>query len=277
MLVEIPGDLPKEKSVSEVRSVVGIDVGVNKLVAVSNGSFVENVRTTTNTKTARRLAIRQRAASRKLKGSKNKTKAFNKLARTKHKLALRRDDRNWQATSKIVKIADAVGREDLNIKNIASRSNTLSMDANALVQWKSQIAACQQRARESKPAIQIALFDVAPAHCDPNIIDPFSLTLQSMAFWRFPTDSTGSACLYFIIDAAMPLLLYVGETCRSNLRWKGEHDCKRYIKRYQELHYKYGLTTAVNIAFWWGAPVQTRPQQQLESALIAKWPDGFLP
>ncbi len=122
MLVEISDDLPQEKPVNEVKSVVGIDVGVNKLVAVSDGSFVENVRITTNSRTARRLAIRQRAASRKLKGSKNKAKAFKKITRTKHKLALRREGYNWQAASKIVKTADAIGREDLNIKNMVKRA-----------------------------------------------------------------------------------------------------------------------------------------------------------
>ncbi|WP_226594471.1 hypothetical protein [Microseira wollei] len=61
MLVDLPVELPSLKS--EVKSVVGIDVGVNKLVAVSDGSFIENIRPTTNNRTAGRLAIRQRAIS----------------------------------------------------------------------------------------------------------------------------------------------------------------------------------------------------------------------
>jgi putative transposase len=122
MLVDVPGDLPEQKPMAEVKSVVGIDVGVNKLVALSDGSFVENIRPTTNSRTARRLAIRQRAASRKRKGSKNKTKAYNKLARMQHKLTQRRDGYNWQAAFQIVNTADAVGREDLNIKNMVKRA-----------------------------------------------------------------------------------------------------------------------------------------------------------
>ena len=122
MLVDIPGELPEEKPISEVKSVTGIDVGVNKLVSVSDGSFIENIRPATNPRTARRLSMRQRAADRKVNGSKNKTKAYEKLGRTKHKLAARRDGYNWQAASKIVKIADAVGREDLKIKNMVKRA-----------------------------------------------------------------------------------------------------------------------------------------------------------
>ena len=157
----------------------------------------------------------------------------------------------------------------------AGRPDTLLMDSNALVHWKSDIAKHQQRARESKSAFQGTLFDLAPVPNDPDAIDPFSLKLQSMAFWRFPSDSKGSACIYFIIDGAAELLLYVGETCRSNLRWKGEHDCKRYIANYQDLHYRHGLKTAVNMVFWWDTPVNTRLRQQMEAALIAKWKPPF--
>ncbi len=107
------------------------------------------------------------------------------------------------------------------------------MDKLALVRWKLQVFEYQQRTRESQLLQQVALFDVAPAHCDPDKIDSFSLALQSMAFWRFPVDSPSDACIYFIIDSAAGLLLYIGETCRSNLGWKEVHDCKQYIENYQ--------------------------------------------
>jgi putative transposase len=122
MLVDIPEELPEEKPLSECKSVVGIDVGVNKLVAVSDGSFVENIRPATNRRTARRLAMRQRAASRKHKGSKNKAKAYRRLAKMQHKIAQKRDGRNCKAANKIVKKADAIAHEDLNIKNMVKRA-----------------------------------------------------------------------------------------------------------------------------------------------------------
>ncbi|OKH45280.1 hypothetical protein NIES2101_26590 [Calothrix sp. HK-06] len=123
MLVDIPSfELPQIQEISDVKSVVGIDVGVNKLVAITDGSFIENIRPATNNKTARRLAIRQRAASRKVKGSNNKRKVIEKLARTHHKISQQRSGYNWQAASKIVNTADAVVREDLNIKNMVKRA-----------------------------------------------------------------------------------------------------------------------------------------------------------
>ncbi|MGV0104760.1 GIY-YIG domain-containing protein [Nostoc sp. DSM 114160] len=96
-----------------------------------------------------------------------------------------------------------------------------------------------------------------------------------MSFWRMPADSPGDACLYFIIDSAASLVLYVGETCRSNKRWKGIHGCKDYIASYQDLHYRYKLQTAVNAAFWWDASVERKPRQELELSLILKWRSPF--
>lgn len=122
MLVDVPGEVPVPKPIEECKSVVGIDVGINKLVSVSDGSFIENIRPSTNAKTARRLEMRQRAASRKVNGSKNKTKAYKYLARTQHKVSQRREGYLWQAASKIVKTAEVIGREDLQIKNIVKRA-----------------------------------------------------------------------------------------------------------------------------------------------------------
>lgn len=106
----------------DISSVVGIDVGVNKLVSLSDGSFIENTRPTTNKRTARRLKIRAKAVSKKQNGSKNKSKAYEKLAKMQYKLAQKRDGYNWQAASKIVKTADLVVREDLKITNMVKRA-----------------------------------------------------------------------------------------------------------------------------------------------------------
>ncbi|MBW4600515.1 MAG: hypothetical protein KME29_13185 [Calothrix sp. FI2-JRJ7] len=56
--------------------------------------------------------------------------------------------------------------------------------------------------RTCKPSEQVALFDLAPSHCDPERIDPLQLQMQSMAFYRMPADYPGEACLYFVIDSA---------------------------------------------------------------------------
>jgi hypothetical protein len=160
------------------------------------------------------------------------------------------------------------------ISKSVSRQKSLSMDADALVQWKIRIAAHQQQTKENQPE-QGTLFDVAEAHVDPDKIDPFNLRPYPMSFYRLPTDSPGDACIYFVVDSDAGLVLYIGETCRSNKRWKGTHDCKRYLDNYKSLHYQHGLSCAVNIVLWWDVPVQTRARQQMESGLIEKWRSPF--
>jgi hypothetical protein len=122
---------------------------------------------------------------------------------------------------------------------------------------------------------QTPLLGVPPPHCDPNKIDPLQLQVRSLSFYRMPADTPGDACLYFVVDSAVGLVLYVGETCKSNKRWKGIHDCKGYIESYQDLHYRYGIKTALNIAFWWDTPVDRRSRQKLELGLILKWRSPF--
>jgi hypothetical protein len=156
-----------------------------------------------------------------------------------------------------------------------NRSPVLLMDDITLSKWKKQIAIHQQQVRTNEPIEEVSLFNLPKSHVDPNIIDPFTLQLSALSFYRLPVDSPGQACLYFVIDSRADLLLYIGETCKSNKRWKGVHDCKRYIENYLDLHHRYKSETAVNIGFWWDAPVPTRPRQRLELELIKKWKSPF--
>lgn len=110
---------------------------------------------------------------------------------------------------------------------------------------------------------------------DPLRLDPFSLTAQNIEFWRSPADEPGLAALYFVIDQELPLLLYVGETCKANQRWKGVHDCKRYVRNYVEAHRIHHLPVSVSIGFWPHAPEQTRARQRMERSLIEQWRSPF--
>ena len=75
------------------------------------------------------------------------------------------------------------------------RPPALLMDGDALKKWKTQIAAYQQRTRESQPVQQVTLFDLAPPHVDPDTVDPFTLRLCPMSFYRLPDSSPGDACI----------------------------------------------------------------------------------
>ncbi|MEL6353654.1 MAG: GIY-YIG nuclease family protein [Cyanobacteria bacterium J06627_28] len=167
----------------------------------------------------------------------------------------------------------------------------LTVSAAGLKAWKQRIVRFQSAL--APDVMQGSLFGLAldsdEAFCDASpsstsaiasTLDPFSLRRQNTEFWRWRFDDVGVAAMYFVIDYAkagenQPLLLYIGETVKSNQRWKGEHDCKRYLLNYRQAHYDHGLTSELGIAFWPNAPTERKARQQLESALISRWRSPF--
>jgi len=148
------------------------------------------------------------------------------------------------------------------------------LSPTALTDWKQRIWQYQQQVRLQIPMQQASLFE-PEATIDPEVIDPLTLPRQNTEFWRWKAEDIGVSALYFVIDYDLPVLLYVGETVKSNQRWKGEHDCKRYLLNYRQAHYQHGLASTLGISFWAEAPTQTRPRQRLERALIQKWRSPF--
>lgn len=151
----------------------------------------------------------------------------------------------------------------------------LNLSAEALHQWQQRIVDYQGQRSQTDQVMQASLFSEPDLETLAASIDPFGLQQRSLNFWRWPTDSSGVAALYFVIDYRWPLLLYVGETCKANQRWKGEHDCKRYVANYQALHSQHGLMASVGIAFWLDAPSEVGDRQRLESLLIHHWRSPF--
>ncbi|MBE9224042.1 GIY-YIG nuclease family protein [Phormidium sp. LEGE 05292] len=155
-----------------------------------------------------------------------------------------------------------------------SKPEQLVMDSEALQKWKNQIFRYQQKQRESQAPQQGTLFDLAPNHCDSDAIDPFILKLQPSQFYRMP-EQGDSICVYLVIDNALPILLYVGETKRTpKQRWIS-HDCQEYIINYIEMHRRYELPVEVATAFWWDTPPDRKARQKLERELILKWRSPF--
>ncbi|MEB3292432.1 MAG: GIY-YIG nuclease family protein [Synechococcales bacterium] len=172
--------------------------------------------------------------------------------------------------------------------------DNLEMSAIALQDWKQRVMTYQQQVPIAPSSCQTALFTesslfsdlscndrtpqaaIDPALItDPEQLDPFALPQQNTQFWRWRASDAGVPALYFVIDYAASLLLYIGETVKSNQRWQGEHDCKRYLLHYQQAHYNNHLPTQLGIAFWKDAPAATRSRQKIELQLIHKWRSPF--
>ena len=99
---------------------VGIDLGLKTFAVISDGTKIENPK---HLKSAlRRLKLRQRALSRKQKGSNSRAKAKLQVALTHEKVANKRNDFLHKASAMIVNKYDTIGLEDLNVNGMVKNS-----------------------------------------------------------------------------------------------------------------------------------------------------------
>jgi putative transposase len=111
-----------KKPLNEVNSILGCDLGITKLVHFSDRYQIDNPRFSTNKKARRTLKIRQRRINRKVKGSKNRKKAANKVGRFHKKITDKRTTYQWNVAKTIVsRKVDAIALEDLNISGMLRR------------------------------------------------------------------------------------------------------------------------------------------------------------
>lgn len=100
--------------------IAGIDLGLNSLVTVFDGETCYKVDPIKPTrKYARRLRIRQKALSRKVKGSNNRRKAIKVVAKVHEKISNTRQDFLHKLSRKLVDDNQVIVAENLCIKGLA--------------------------------------------------------------------------------------------------------------------------------------------------------------
>lgn len=159
----------------------------------------------------------------------------------------------------------------------------LVLGADQLQAWQERLATFQAPlfagAAASRPQLSLFASPAAGLDAEPARFNPLSLHPQSLSFWRLPEPSQRGAALYFVLDRpptlGRPLLLYVGETGQADRRWKGEHDCKRYLAAYGEALAKAGLEGRPSIRFWLDVPRAVKARRALEQTLIQRWQPPF--
>jgi putative transposase len=107
------------KKETELKTAIGCDVGIRKIVALSNQKKELNPKIAKQLE--RRLTIRQRRLSRKKKGSSNRKKAAISVAKVHRDIRRRRQDFQWKVAKKIAAMADVIVFEDLNIQGMKRR------------------------------------------------------------------------------------------------------------------------------------------------------------
>jgi putative transposase len=110
------GTVPDPLPVDEIRKAVGIDVGLEKFLATSDGQAVEIPQF--YRKSQRRLARQQRQLARMEKGSKNYQKQANKVACLHLHVARERKEFHYQVAHWLCDQYDLVAFENLNIKGL---------------------------------------------------------------------------------------------------------------------------------------------------------------
>jgi putative transposase len=100
----------------ETAASVGVDLGINRMLTLSDGTRIGNPRYTA--KYEKRLERLQRRLSKKQKGSANRAKAKLKVAKLHAKIDDSRKDFAHKATTKIVRDNQAIYLEDLSVCNM---------------------------------------------------------------------------------------------------------------------------------------------------------------
>jgi len=109
--------VPESKSLDEVKSVVGIDLGLKEFLATSTGVFVPVPQI--YRKAQKHLARQQRALAKKKDGSKNRLKAKSRVAKIHQRIARGREIFHYQVAHSLCRNYDLIAVEDLNIRGLA--------------------------------------------------------------------------------------------------------------------------------------------------------------
>lgn len=104
------------KKLPELKTAVGLDVGLNSLVTLSTGEYIENPRH--DLRELARKKILSRRHARTQKGSKNRNRARLKLARLHARVSDRRRDNLAKLSTRLVRENQAIVIEDLNIRGM---------------------------------------------------------------------------------------------------------------------------------------------------------------
>jgi putative transposase len=114
--VLVEQDQPEFTGKKDEKAVVGVDLGIKTLATVSDGSVYQNPKPLRTR--LRKLKRLQQSVNRKVKGSRNRRKAADRVARLHWKISnIRRDGLN-KMTSHLTKTKSVVGVEDLNVSGM---------------------------------------------------------------------------------------------------------------------------------------------------------------
>jgi putative transposase len=123
LMLEFPDPEPPESD----KPVVGIDVGLHSLLALSNGEIIENPRWLRQS--LAKLRVAQRRLARRKKGSNRRRKAAVQVAKLYEHIANQRRDFWHKTTTDLINRFGGFAIEDLNL-SFMTRNGSLSLSAH---------------------------------------------------------------------------------------------------------------------------------------------------
>ena len=157
-------------------------------------------------------------------------------------------------------------------------SDSLKVKSETLMIWRNRIYEHQSKIVQDtlNKTLQKSILPETDRH-DHTKIDPFSLKGLTLNFWRTNQYVHNGPAMYFVIDTmkSSKIILYIGETNSANKRWKGEHDCKNYLRNYKEALNYNNLSSHQDIRFFLDVPKEARLRRKLEQNLIYLWLTPF--
>ena len=109
--------VPESKPLEEVKSAVGIDLGLKAFLATSSGEFVPVPQVYRRAQA--HLARQQRELAKKKDGSNNRLKAKSRVAKIHQRIARQREMFHYQVAHWLCRNYDLIAVEDLNIRGLA--------------------------------------------------------------------------------------------------------------------------------------------------------------
>ena len=141
---------------------LGIDVGLMDFATLSTGEKIENPRYLQNS--LQRLKVLQRRVSRKKKGSKNRQKAIQQLARCHEKVANQRNDFLHNLSFRVVSENQAIAVELLNVAGMQKNHCLARSISDA--SWSTFFAMLEYKCRKyGKTLLKIGRFDPSSKMC----------------------------------------------------------------------------------------------------------------
>jgi putative transposase len=114
--VSLQVEMEMPDPIQEDKPAAGVDLGINRMAQVSDGTYFENPRALKSALS--KLKRLQRVVSRRQKGSANRQKAVKQLAKAHFRVSNIRKDALHQATTYLTKSKSAVVLENLNVSGM---------------------------------------------------------------------------------------------------------------------------------------------------------------